>query len=117
MDPAYLGLAGRITLLGVERILVKKLGTNADATCGAFLFFLVGGLVLLPFALMQDVESFAFAKGPLLSGAVYALALTKLFGNDKRSTDFLTGFLADSGNGNDVRSETNGESDGETIHL
>lgn len=79
MIQSYVGLAGRILLLGVERIAVKRLGQASDAVSGAFVFFALGAVVLAPFTLMepQGVRDFvvgnAFA-GALAAGLFYAAA-------------------------------------------
>lgn len=75
MDLASLALVARILLLGVERIIVKRLGTGAEPAAGAFLLFAVGTLVLVPPALVE-VSRPGFAwLGPLAAAsAVYAAA-------------------------------------------
>lgn len=80
MSLAVFGLAGRILLLGIERIVVKRLGEGADAFSAAFLFFWIGGVLLLPFVGL-DVQAGAlsdlsFAPWTLVTGAIYAVAFT-----------------------------------------
>lgn len=74
MDWAIAGLTGRILLLGVERIVVKKLGTGDSPFCGAFVLFFAGVFFQLPLALVTPPASWAFLPGMTLAGLVYAVA-------------------------------------------
>ena len=71
---AYLALAGRIILLGAERIILKKLGTNSDSLCSTFLFFAIAVFLLFPFIFFYKVSSFTFIYYALLSGFIYSIA-------------------------------------------
>ncbi len=69
-----LALAGRILTLGVERIIVKQLGSRADALCATFLFFFLGALFLLPVVLYQHVDLWSIPSHAFVSGLFYAVA-------------------------------------------
>jgi len=72
---AYLALLGRILLLGVERIVVKKLGHKADSVSGAFLFFAIAAVLLSPvLAFVPMPTEFGFLKYAAFSSLVYAFA-------------------------------------------
>lgn len=71
---AYAALAGRITLLGVERVIVKKLGEargNEEAAC---LFFGLAAVFLLPVLFFVRWPGPAFLPGVLAAGALYSIA-------------------------------------------
>ncbi len=71
----YLALLYRIILTGYERLVVKKLGHEADSLGGAFLFNITAVLVLLPFSFFIEIPSdFGFVKWGILSGLMYAIA-------------------------------------------
>lgn len=71
----YLALLGRIVLLGYERIVVKKLGHEAESLSSAFLFFFLATLFLLPFTFFANFPtSFDFLKFVMVSGFVYSFA-------------------------------------------
>lgn len=70
---AYLALAGRILLLGVERIVVKRLGHDSHYMAAAFHFFALGAAMLLPFVLTDLPSSWSFVFKPMASGLFYAL--------------------------------------------
>lgn len=74
MQLALTALAGRITLLGVERIVVKQLGLSGDSLSATFLFFAFGALPLLPFAVAFDTVRFAYIPIACLSSLFYAVA-------------------------------------------
>ncbi|ACV68378.1 EamA family transporter [Desulfohalobium retbaense] len=74
MHLALTALAGRITLLGVERIVVKQLGLNGDSVSATFLFFALGALPLLPFALALGVLDIGLVPTACLSSLFYAVA-------------------------------------------
>ena len=78
MSLAGFGLAGRILLLGVERIVVKRLGQGADAFSAAFLFFWLGGVLLLPLVPWElwgePLPPGRIVLGALASGAFYSVA-------------------------------------------
>ncbi|MFW6323716.1 MAG: EamA family transporter, partial [Desulfovibrionales bacterium] len=74
MQPAFAAMAGRILLLGCERIVVKKLGSFGDSFSSAFLFFCFGALLLFPFTFLEDVTSYTFIGKAAVSSLVYAAA-------------------------------------------
>jgi transporter family protein len=68
-------LGGRIALLGVERIVVKRLGAGSNGVAPAFLFFLIATLLLAPllaFAEMPDQWGWLLLVAA--NGLVYAAA-------------------------------------------
>jgi transporter family protein len=67
-------LAGRVLTLGVERIVVKRMGSRADSFCSTFLFFFLGALFLLPFVMFQRIDSWVFIPRALVSGFFYSVA-------------------------------------------
>ena len=74
---AYVALAGRIVMLGFERIVVKKLGTGADPKAALMLFVGLAALFLLPFAVNTVYGGhidWAFIKYVAASSLIYALA-------------------------------------------
>ncbi len=74
MNWAIAGLVGRILLLGVERILVKKLGTGSSPFCAAFVFFFVGTLMLAPSCSIEVFGGWGFLPGLMFAGFIYAVA-------------------------------------------
>jgi transporter family protein len=74
---AYVALAGRIVMLGFERIVVKKLGTGANPKAALMLFVGLAALFLLPFAVNTVYGGhidWAFIKYVAASSLIYALA-------------------------------------------
>ncbi len=72
---AALALGGRITLLGAERIVVKRLGEQASGAAAAFLFFLIAALLLAPLLLFAPFPDDARWLLPVAAnGLVYAAA-------------------------------------------
>ncbi|MFC1554643.1 EamA family transporter [candidate division KSB1 bacterium] len=71
---AYSALLGRIILLGIERILVKKLGEKSDPISTSILFLGLATIFLLPFALTQEIRYYPNLWMTFLSGLVYAVA-------------------------------------------
>jgi transporter family protein len=69
-----LALAGRVLTLGVERIVVKRMGSRADSFCSTFLFFFLGALFLLPFVMFERIDSWIFIPRALVSGFFYSVA-------------------------------------------
>ncbi|GAU08102.1 DMT family transporter [Desulfoplanes formicivorans] len=69
-----LALIGRVVTLGVERIVVKKMGSRADSSCSTFLFFFVGALFLLPFVLFERFGEWDFLSRAFVSGLFYSVA-------------------------------------------
>lgn len=74
MSLPMLALAGRVLTLGVERIVVKRMGSRADSFCSTFLFFFVGALFLLPFVLLEPMGTWDFLPMALVSGLFYSVA-------------------------------------------
>ena len=74
MNIAYIGLAGRILLLGVERIIVKRLGTQIDPAAGAFHLFFIGAVALIPWATGGAISDWTFLKPMAFASFIYALA-------------------------------------------
>ena len=74
MTLGLLALTGRILLLGVERILVKKLGTGEDPASTSVLFLGLATIFLLPPALFVEVSYHPVLWLTALSGLIYAIA-------------------------------------------
>ncbi len=74
MDPALPALAGRIVLLGAERVTVKIMGTGASSLAATFLFFFLGGLCLLPFTILESAPWGVLLPRALASGSFYSVA-------------------------------------------
>ena len=75
MAIASWALMGRILLLGFERILVKRLGTGAAPSAGAFLFFAIGAIFIIPPAVLERHDGDLGWLLPLcLASAIYAAA-------------------------------------------
>lgn len=71
---AYLFLLGRIILLGYEKIVVKKVGTDSNSIVTSFLFFGIAVLFLLPFALFHPSFNLSALKYGILSGFIYSIS-------------------------------------------
>jgi len=71
---AYLFLLGRIILLGYEKIVVKKVGTDSNSIVTSFLFFDIAVLFLLPFALFHPSFDISALKYGILSGFIYSIS-------------------------------------------
>lgn len=71
---AYFALFCRIILLGAERLIVKGLGSDGDNVDGVFVFFGLGALFLLPFAIGENPGDYSFVFFALSSGLIYSLA-------------------------------------------
>jgi len=71
---AYLFLLGRIILLGYEKIVVKKVGTDSNSIVTSFLFFGIAVLFLLPFALFHPSFDLSALKYGILSGFIYSIS-------------------------------------------
>ena len=70
---AYLALAGRILLLGYERIIVKQLGENSDSVSAAFIFFSIATVFLAPIIFFFDFPTdWKFLWCVLLASAIYS---------------------------------------------
>lgn len=73
---SYIALAVRILLLSVERIVVRLLGNedgDSDNNIAAtFLFFFIGGVLLLPFNLFVKIENLKFLLPCYISSIVYS---------------------------------------------
>uniref|UniRef100_A0A7C3SNK3 DMT family transporter n=1 Tax=Dictyoglomus turgidum TaxID=513050 RepID=A0A7C3SNK3_9BACT len=74
MMMAYLFLLGRIILLGYEKIVVKKVGTDSNSIVTSFLFFGIAVLFLLPFALFHPSFDLSALKYGILSGFIYSIS-------------------------------------------
>lgn len=72
---AILALAGRILLLGYERIVVKQLGENSDSVSATFIFFSIATVFLAPVLFFVDVPTdWSFLKWVLLASSIYTFA-------------------------------------------
>lgn len=72
-----LALIARIVLLGFERIVVKRLGANADPLAPTFLFFAIGAVLLLPFVPWNlPLEQWKTMSVSFGAGIFYAAAFT-----------------------------------------
>ncbi len=67
-------LALRVALVGVERLLLRRLGDAAGPAACSAVFFGIGALVLLPFALRTTPLASATARVAVASGLVFAVA-------------------------------------------
>ncbi len=71
----YGALLGRITLLGYEKILVKRLVNNATSGATAFLYFFIAALSLLPVLSFSSFpKDFTFLLPLFISSLLYAIA-------------------------------------------
>lgn len=73
MNLFYLALVGRILLLGVERIVVKKLATDEDAAAANFLFLGLASLFLLPMIYFYEIPPLDFIIYPAMSALIYSV--------------------------------------------
>lgn len=72
---AYLSLLGRIVLLGYEKIVIKKIGSNNSSKATSFLFFLIATLFLFPFTFLEEIpKNFKFLRYGFLSGFIYSIS-------------------------------------------
>ncbi len=71
---AYIFLLGRIILLGYEKIVVKKVGTDSNSIVTSFLFFGIAVLFLLPFAIINPSFDLSTLKYGILSGFIYSIS-------------------------------------------
>lgn len=69
---AILGL--RILLVGIERVLLRRLGEHGAPTECAAAFFAIGALILLPFAGLGHPRDWSYLRLAIPSGLVYAVA-------------------------------------------
>ncbi len=70
---AYLALAGRIMMLGYERIIVKQLGENSDSVGAAFLFFSIASIFLIPVLFFTEIpENWNFLWWVLFASLIYS---------------------------------------------
>ena len=69
----YLSLAGRILLIGYEKIVVKQLGEKANSAASSLLFFLLATLFLLPVVIIVS-PPMVFPPIIVATGAVYSCA-------------------------------------------
>src|SRR6056297_2912863 len=68
-----LAMIGRIVLLGLERIVVKKVGEDNNSIAVTVLFFGIGVIFLLPFVIGKNVDSLSFLPYALISSTIYSL--------------------------------------------
>jgi transporter family protein len=73
---ASLALAGRIVLLGFERIFVKKTGQNRDALASSSVFFLATSVLAVPLVAWRGWEWSADVWWAFATGVVYSVAFT-----------------------------------------
>lgn len=73
---AVAAMAGRIALLGVEKIVFKRLGTGRDSLAVLFLVGFVGAFMLLPFSFGERIASWSFLPVAALSAVVYLSGIT-----------------------------------------
>jgi transporter family protein len=73
---AVAAMAGRIALLGFEKIVFKRLGTGRDSLAVLFLVGFAGSLMLLPFAFGEKVDSWSFLPVAAVSAVVYLSGIT-----------------------------------------
>lgn len=76
LNLAFVAMAGRIALLGLEKNVFKRLGDGRDSVAVLFLLGFLGTFFLLPFALGESVSSWAFVPVAALSGLVYFTGIT-----------------------------------------
>ncbi|MDW7649882.1 MAG: DMT family transporter [Bacillota bacterium] len=69
-----LALLGRILLMGIERPLVKMLGTQRSSVEVAFLFFSIATVMFFPFAAFRPVPSWDFLRYLVPAGILYTIA-------------------------------------------
>lgn len=73
---ASLALAGRILLLGFERIFVKKTGQDRDALTSSSVFFLATSLLAVPLVLWRGWRWSPDVTWAFATGLVYSVAFT-----------------------------------------
>ncbi len=74
LAPVAAVLISRILLIGVERVLLRRIGSVGGPTECAAVFFGVGALVLLPFAHLGQIQDWDFLRLAVPSGLIYAVA-------------------------------------------
>lgn len=74
MPDALPALGARIALVGLERVLLRRMGAFAPPTTCAAAFFGVAALILLPFAGLGRIQDWSFLRLALPSGMVYSVA-------------------------------------------
>lgn len=74
MTLSYLALVGRIVLLGLERIFVKRLGEGRGSVESTFVFFALAALYLLPVAAVFGTPAPQFLRFAVPSGLISSLA-------------------------------------------
>ena len=67
-------LAIRVLLVGLERVLLRRMSEDGGTTECAAAFFGVAVLVLLPFSGLQHVRQWSFLRLAVPSGMIYAVA-------------------------------------------
>jgi transporter family protein len=73
---AATAMAGRIALLGFEKIVFKRLGTGRDSLAVLFLVGFAGAVMLLPFSIGEKVASWGFLPVASASALVYLTGIT-----------------------------------------
>src|SRR6056297_660604 len=68
-----LAMIGRIVLLGLERIVVKKVGEDNNSIAVTVLFFGIGVIFLLPFVIGKNIGSLNFLPYAFISSTIYSL--------------------------------------------
>ncbi|HNY11513.1 MAG TPA: EamA family transporter [Candidatus Wallbacteria bacterium] len=72
---AYLALAGRIILLGYEKILVRQLGEEAESESATFLYFCISMIFFTPCMFWAPAPAdYNFVIYSAVSSAIYCLA-------------------------------------------
>jgi transporter family protein len=74
VDAGWIAVLARVGLVGAERVFLKQLGAAGGTAAATFLFFAVGALALLPFALAGGPADPGYLRLALPSAAVYSLA-------------------------------------------
>jgi bacterial/archaeal transporter family protein len=68
-----LALIGRIILLGLERVIVKKMGRDNSSIEVTVLFFGIGAFCLLPFLIGVEIHTLTFLPYTLISSCIYSI--------------------------------------------
>ena len=71
---AFTVLGGRVIFLGLERIIVKKLGTGADGVSTAFIVLGLSAIFLSFFAIAPDMQFYPGLWLSPVSGLLYSIA-------------------------------------------
>ncbi len=90
---AVVALAGRVGLLGYERIVAKQLAVGRTATDATLLFFLIGGLAFAPLLAVTGLLPLGVLAWAGLASIIYAGAFVLYIGALGRSDASLIGPL------------------------